>query len=98
LEKSKLAAQHRKNYDDTPDRQSDSGYSLLSIPSTANSVPSGTSSSFGALFRETRGHLSSFIDTVAQWLGSNSEDRLAADITLDSCASAYRQSGWNNTG
>ncbi|KAH7708631.1 CMGC/MAPK protein/JNK protein kinase [Aphelenchoides avenae] len=81
--------------------QSDSGYSLLSLPAS-HSVSSAGSSTFGALFRETRGHLSSFIDSVASWLGTSNEDRLGeeadAAITLDSCPSGYRQSGWSNTG
>ncbi|KAI1716665.1 protein kinase domain-containing protein [Ditylenchus destructor] len=53
---------------------------------TAATAPS---SSFGSLFRETKGHLSSFFDSVTQWLGStapNDEDRFSEGvITLDSC-------------
>uniref|UniRef100_A0A915D2B2 Stress-activated protein kinase JNK n=1 Tax=Ditylenchus dipsaci TaxID=166011 RepID=A0A915D2B2_9BILA len=59
---------------------------------TANSIPA---SGFGSLFRETKGHLSSFLDSVTQWLGStnpNDDEKFSEGIvTLDSCTSGQEE-------
>lgn len=45
-------------------------------------------SSFGSIIRGTRGHLSSFIDSVSQWLATTSGAR-EDELSLDSCHSAF---------
>ena len=61
------------------------GASTVSQPSSASSI--------GSIFRETKGHLSSFFDSVSQWLSTSNDDRassVAAElevVSLDSCSS-----------
>jgi c-Jun N-terminal kinase len=60
--------------------------------SSAASQPS-SASSIGSIFRETKGHLSSFFDSVSQWLSTTNEDRASSTVadlevvSLDSCPS-----------
>uniref|UniRef100_A0A7E4W6Q9 Stress-activated protein kinase JNK n=1 Tax=Panagrellus redivivus TaxID=6233 RepID=A0A7E4W6Q9_PANRE len=75
---------------------SKSSTSATLIPTSTTSQPS-SASSIGSIFRETRGHISSFLDSVTQWLGSSAEERTASAaaageldvVTLDSCTSAF---------
>uniref|UniRef100_A0A1I7XRB8 Stress-activated protein kinase JNK n=2 Tax=Heterorhabditis bacteriophora TaxID=37862 RepID=A0A1I7XRB8_HETBA len=48
-----------------------------------------TSSSFSSIIRGTRGHLTSFIDSVSQWLAASSGAREDDLVSLDSCHSAF---------
>uniref|UniRef100_A0AC34GVH7 Stress-activated protein kinase JNK n=1 Tax=Panagrolaimus sp. ES5 TaxID=591445 RepID=A0AC34GVH7_9BILA len=61
------------------------GASSASQPSSASSI--------GSIFRETKGHLSSFFDSVSQWLSTTNEERASSTVaelevvSLDSCPS-----------
>jgi len=66
------------------------------LPGSSTSQQS-SASSLGSIFRETRGHLSSFFDSVSQWLGTSNEERAPSSVTaelevvtLDSCPTSYQ--------
>jgi c-Jun N-terminal kinase len=65
----------------------------LTVGASSSTSQPTSASSIGSIFRETKGHLSSFFDSVSQWLSTSNEDRassVAADlevVSLDSCPS-----------